>query len=324
MLSALAVLLLTAGAPAGPDYRRAENWALLEDAAKGKGADLFYIHPTTFRSDRWNQDLADRQAREWVDASVTARQTSAFADCCRRFMPRYRQASSRAFVERDGEGQKAYDLAYEDVRAAFRAFIAHHAHGRPFLIAGHSQGALHGLRLIREEISGTPLMKRLVVAFLPGVGMPLGSLPRGLPPCAQPDSTGCIASWNSFAHDADTASYVARSVRDYGVAGRDPTLLCVNPLSFSLARPAAGFDSSKGALPGPADKNALPPLVPGAVAASCEGGVLRVTTRQDLPVERLPGGNLHMNDIAFFWADIAANSGLRVAAWRHGDGARHE
>jgi len=309
---------------ATPDYEHAESWALREDAVEGKDADLFYIHPTTFRSDQWNQDMSDPQAREWVDVSVTTRQASAFADCCRRFMPRYRQASSRAFVERDGEGRRAYDLAYQDVRTAFRAFIAHHSRGRPFILAGHSQGALHGLRLIREEISGTPLMKRLVVAYLPGVGMPLGGLPSDLPPCAEPESTGCIASWNSFTPDADTGSYVSRSVRDYGIEGRDPTLLCVNPLSFSLARPEAGFDSSSGALPGPAAGGALPPLVPGAVAARCEGGVLRVTVRPGLSVEQLPGGNLHMNDIAFFWADIAANARLRVVAWRQQHGDRYE
>src|SRR3546814_15517433 len=87
--------------------------------------------------------MADAATRRWTDLSVTARQASLFDACCRRFMPRYRQASSRAFAERLGDGAKAYALAYGDVLRAFRSYVAHDNHGRPFIIAGHSQGALH-------------------------------------------------------------------------------------------------------------------------------------------------------------------------------------
>src|SRR3546814_9304577 len=55
---------------------------------------------------------------------------------------------------------------------------------------------------------------------------------------AGPGQTRCVASWNSFDADADTGGYVARSVADHGAPGGDERLLCVNPLSFSLARPA--------------------------------------------------------------------------------------
>src|SRR3546814_13240872 len=64
--------------------------------------------------------MADAATRRWTDLSVTARQASLFDACCRRFMPRYRQASSRAFAARLGDGAKAYALAYGDVLRAFR------------------------------------------------------------------------------------------------------------------------------------------------------------------------------------------------------------
>src|SRR3546814_7100587 len=114
-------------------------------------------------------------------------------------MPRYRQASSRAFAERLGDGAKAYALAYGDVLRAFRSYVAHDNHGRPFIIAGHSQGALHGLRLIREEIAGTPLAARLVIAYLPGLGIPMSALHADIGACAVPGQTRSVASWNRFA-----------------------------------------------------------------------------------------------------------------------------
>ena len=32
---------------------------------------------------------------------------------------------------------------------------------QPFILAGHSQGSLHGARLLRERVAGTPLSDRL-------------------------------------------------------------------------------------------------------------------------------------------------------------------
>ncbi|MET0250242.1 MAG: DUF3089 domain-containing protein [Sphingobium sp.] len=319
---ALAALLLAATpakaqdtAPPAPDYADTKSWMALAGEAGAKRADIFYIHPTTLRSQAWNQALDDTATNRWTDISVRERQLSAFADCCRLFAPRYRQASSRAFAAPPADGDRAYALAFEDIRAAFRLFIARHNVGRPFIIAGHSQGALHGLRLLREEVAGTPIAKRLVAAYLPGIGIPTDTLPAGVPACATPRQTRCIVSWNSFTPDADTSAYVARSLARYG-SGKAAPLLCVNPVSFALARPATRFAQSKGALPGPAVDGPMPKLRKKAVDARCDGNVLRVAVRGGLAVETLPGGNLHMGDIALFWADIRANAMQRVAAMK--------
>jgi hypothetical protein len=310
--------------PGPPDYAEADNWALHEIDGDGRGADVFYIQPTSFRSTTWNQDLADTATRRWTDISVTARQTSLFDACCRRFMPRYRQASTRAFAERDGDGAKAYALAYSDVLRAFRSYIAHDNGGRPFIIAGHSQGALHGLRLIREAVAGTGLADRMVIAYLPGLGIPMSALPSDIGACATPAQVRCVVSWNSFDADADTHAYIARSVADYGVADGDDRLLCVNPLSFSLAVPAVRHPAGKGALSGPPVEGDRPRPVPEALTAWCDGGVLRVVPKSGIYTERLPGGNLHMNDISFFWGDIRADAIARVAAWQAAQGGRND
>ncbi len=300
-----------------PDYAQAASWAA-RDSGSAKPADVFYIHPTTFRSQEWNQPMADDTARAWTDLSVRDRQLDAFASCCARFMPYYRQASSRAFVERNGEGAKAYAFAYADVRRAFRHYLAQDNHGRPFILAGHSQGALHGLQLLRDEIAGSPAERLLIAAYLPGLGIPAGSLPPGITVCTRPDSIGCVASWNSFEQGTDAAAYVARSVKDYGTPGRDERLICTNPLTFDIASPAADTRASRGARPGAPVAGPVPALEPGKVAAECEDGVLMVNADPSLKIDRLPGGVLHMADIAMFWRDISDNASLRVAAWKRG------
>lgn len=320
--AALAALLLAAPlakaqdtAPPAPDYADAKSWMALEGEGGAKRADIFYIHPTTLKSQAWNQALDDAATNRWTDISVRERQLSAFADCCRLFAPRYRQASSRAFAAPPAQGDRAYALAFEDIRAAFRLFIARHNAGRPFIVAGHSQGALHGLRLLREEVAGTPIAHRLVAAYLPGIGIPTDTLPTGIPACATPRQTRCIVSWNSFTPDADTSAYVGRSLARYG-SGKPAPLLCVNPVSFALSRPATTYKQTNGALPGPAVDGPIPKLLKKTIAARCDGNVLRVAVRGGLAVETLPGGNLHMGDIALFWADIRANAMQRVAAMK--------
>ena len=39
--------------------------------------------------------------------------------------------------------EDALELAYTDIEAAFEHYLAEYNNGRPFIIAGHSQGAQH-------------------------------------------------------------------------------------------------------------------------------------------------------------------------------------
>lgn len=312
-----AALPVSAPADPAPDYTQADVWAVRDgnNGSTNRKADVFYIHPTTFQSQEWNQRLADAATRNWTRASVVDRQLSAFSACCRRFMPWYRQASSRAFVERAGRGAAAYDFAYADIRAAFRHYLARDNHGRPFILAGHSQGALLGLRLLQDEIAGSAAARRLVVAYLPGIGIPAGALPPGITACQRPAQSRCVVSWNSFTLRADTTAWAARAQHDYAVPGRDQSIICINPLTFSANRPAAPAAASKGWLPVARPGNPPSPMAIKAVSAACENGVLRIATTISPPAP-LPGGILHMHDIALFWGDIAANARLRIRAFQ--------
>jgi hypothetical protein len=306
--------------PSPPHYVRRSDWAEWRGGTPGAPVDIFFVQPTTFVSKQWNQDLADTKTDAWTRATVATRQIGAFAACCRVYSPRYRQASSRAYSEMAGDGAKAYDLAYQDVRAAFLYYIAHENHGRPFVLVGHSQGALHVMRLLREEIDGLPLGKLLAVAYAPGIGVPIGTFGTELKTvvaCDTPERTGCVASWNSFLGDADVTTYINRAAQSWTVEhGREGAeLLCVNPLTFDLRRSAADAASNAGGIILPtAAEGPDAPIVPGAAGGKCDGGVLRVATAY--AVTPLPGGSLHYYDIPLFWANLRANVAVRIAAFR--------
>lgn len=316
-------------APPVPDYAQSASWAARPGAegfaalvppgatSAGKNAkvDIFYVHPTTYRSKTtWNADIGDADTNHWTDISAIARQASVFNGCCRVFAPRYRQASLAAFSS-PKDGAKAYALAYTDVLRAFDHYMAHDNHGRPFILAGHSQGALMVKRLLTERIKGTAAAKQLVAAYILGIGIPRGDFAfafAGFPPCTGASDTGCVLSWNSWMDGSDTQAYRTRSVADFTAAhpGADSVMLCRNPQDL-----AGGPARSLGTLPGDAQEGPLQALVPGAVEARCEDGIVFVKVDPALRLSSLPGGNMHYRDISLYYAEIRADAHRRALAF---------
>ncbi|MDZ5649741.1 DUF3089 domain-containing protein [Nitrospirillum sp. BR 11828] len=320
--------------PPAPDYALAASWAAgpagpgasaavpkgASPAAKDAPADVFFIHPTTFKSDsRWNQDVADGKTNAWTDASVIARQASVFNACCRVFAPRYRQAS---FMN-DGRGgrDKALLLAYGDIERAFDYYLEHENHGRPFILAGHSQGGWMVARLLEKRIDGTPLAARMVAAYTIGMNVAEGEFGlryKSLSVCDQPLQTGCVLQWNAVLPSTDLAAVAARSEKVFTDTYGDvpgATAVCVNPLTFDRAKPVAPEGASKGAVPGAPVEGPLKPLMRGAVAAKCDRGFLVVEPRPALDLAPLPGGVMHYHDYGLFYADVRENAKRRVAAF---------
>lgn len=307
-----------AAGPAGPGASAAEPSGAIP-AAKNPPADVFYIHPTTFRSTTvWNQDLSDATTNAWTDASVIARQAGVFSACCRIYAPRYRQAS---FLDREGGRTQALGLAYKDIEAAFDYYIAHYNKGRPFIIAGHSQGGFMVAELLQKRITGTPLLKQMVAAYSIGVGVAEGEFALRFPdvrPCRTPTQTGCLLQWNAMLSDADLAATSARYAgyfTDRFGKGPNPMPVCINPVTFDAAKPTSTAAEAKGAVPGDPGDGPLKPLAKGAVAASCVNGLLSVTPDPALGLKPLAGGVMHYHDYGLFYEDMRENAKRRIAAF---------
>ena len=319
----------------GPDYGDIGNWIArpgIADDRSGwrpsvdprppapKRAHAFYIHPTTYlKRDRWNAPLEDRESRDRAALFVRS-QASAFADVAAVWAPRYRQAAYGAFLLDSKDARAALELAYADLLRAFDHFVRSVPPGEPVILAGHRQGALHLMRLLRERVAGDRLRERVVAAYV--VGWPLSvtaDLPAlVLPPCRASDQAGCILSWMSFAEPANPKLVIDSYEDSAGLTGAKrerADILCVNPLTGTqdgAAPPAA----NRGTLvPSPDLRSAT--LVAGRVGARCDKGLLLLEGRVPLlgPYV-LPGNNYHVYDYALFWADIRRDAALRLSAWR--------
>ncbi len=325
-----------AAGQSGPDYTEQANWiarpGLADDPSQWtptaaeprpptpKPAHLFYIHPTTYlQRDRWNAPLDDAQSRARASLFVQS-QASAFNDVASVWAPRYRQAAFGAFLLDSKDAREALALAYSDVSRAFDQFLAAIPPGEAIILAGHSQGALHLTRLLRERVSAKPLSKRIVAAYV--VGWPLSAsadLPAlGLPACRAPEQAGCLLSWMSFGDPANPDLVVNSYEGSAGLTGakRDrDDILCVNPLT-GAQNGAAPPSANSGTLVPSADLRSAT-LVSGRVGARCDKGLLLLDGEiPPLGPYVLPGNNYHVYDYALFWEAIRADASRRSAAWQ--------
>ncbi len=324
------------GGPATPEarYQNADMWfarpgittnnpALWTPANFKPGdkppAAVFFIHPTSY-IDRahWNAPLDDPRANEYARVFLKG-QASAFNEIGEIWAPRYRQATFGAFLTSQKDAEQALDFAYGDVLAAFQEFLKEVGPDRPIILAGHSQGALHLERLLREQVAGKPLAKRIVAAYV--VGWPISKtadLPAlGFPECTTADQAQCILSWQSYAEPADPSQVLDIFDATTGLDGRprkDSAMVCTNPVT-GTANGTADASANLGTLvPTAALDNAT--LTAPGVPAKCFGrGLLSIGEPVNLGGYVLPGNNYHVFDYSLFWANVRKDVARRYQAF---------
>lgn len=323
-------------AGAAPDYRRAASWLSRPDLANDPArwtppgetrtpepptVAVFYVPPTTFfAKSSWNGPVDNSDSRRWLRVFASS-EASAFNRIGIIWAPRYRSAGLGAFLAPGTDSAKAIDLAYQDVRQAFDAFIGQIPAAQPIILAGHSQGTLHLMRLMRERVTGKPVANRIVAAYL--IGWPISidaDIPAlGLSACATPRQTRCILSWQSFAEPAEPKLIRELFEQSPGLTGkprRGTTMLCINPLTGTPAAADALPAANLGSLVPSADFMAME-LKPGMIPARCDpSGVLLIgEPPKGFDNYVMPGNNYHVFDYALFWGNIRADAEARARAF---------
>ena len=326
-------------AGSGPDYAKAESWIARPDIPNNPsewrpegfepvmatGAAVFYIHPTTYLDrDRWNAPLAGNATSDARADLFVRSQASAFANAGPVWAPRYRQAAYGAFLLNSRDATQALDLAYRDVRAAFDKFLAD-SEGRPVILAGHSQGALHLAHLLQDR--GSDLKGRLVAAYVVGWAISIkADLPAmGFPACSAANQAGCILSWQSFAEPANVGLILnpwEKSVGPGGAKRQRQDVLCVNPVTGTKDGAASAASNPGTLFPSPDLKSGS--LVRGQVGAACKNGILIIDGAiSTMGPYVLPGNNYHVYDYALFWEAIRQDALKRLEAWASDPNRHH-
>jgi hypothetical protein len=290
-------------------------------ASKTK-VDCFYVYPTVSDQSTPNATLAkDPEVK-----AIATYQASRFSQTCRMFAPMYRQVTLAGIFNPANVTTAVRDMAYSDVRAAFKDYLKNDNNGRGFVLIGHSQGSFVLRQLITDEIDGKPAVrKRLVSALLLG-GNTTNKEFKKVHACTKAGQTGCIVAWSMF-HDPPPANAAfARTT----LAGQH--VVCTSPGKLGSSskllpyQPSAAFPGTIGATLGifapgqPTDIKTSWFAQPGRFTAACattpDGASYLKVDGAPLPTP-VPDATwgLHLGDINLALGNLTTIVRKQVAAY---------
>ena len=204
--------------------------------------------------------------------------------------------------------------------AAFKYFIKHWNHGRPFILAGHSLGSNVTANLLAQYMKDHPrVYKRMVAAYVIGYSITPRYLAQNpfLKFAKGAHDTGVIISWNT---EAST------------VAGKNPVLLpgglVINPITWSRTQTEAHARQNLGSMELDLATGGTPVLdknghikrfrnLANARVDKAKGVLVCSSIDASQPPYYMPGGFpmgvLHGFDYPLYFFDIRANAADRVA-----------
>ena len=300
--------------PKATDYSKSEHWLSLP-AVVDKEVDVFYLYPTAWQKvNTTDPDICeiDNPSMLIGSAAAFARQATAFETVGNIYAPYYRQADAAYVLALPLAEHDAViaGIPTTDAVAAFDYYIKHYNNGRPFILAGHSQGSNVLNNLLAGYMKENPeVYARMVAAYVVGYSVSDEYLAKNphLKFAEGPDDTGVIISYNTQAPDV--------------VAGTNPVVspggLVINPITWTrdetLATTAEGLGSF---MPDPVTKvfSQVPQYADAKIDKT--NGVLICSTADENALYSLSGalgkGVYHSFDYPFYYYNLRENAANRT------------
>lgn len=206
--------------PQAPDYSDASQWYHSQRNAE---ADIFYIISTEIG----DYMLADSTVCHYADTYDDAIRQHMLSEMkgvdaliggsLNYYSPYYRQCSLQSFVS-DSLTAARLPSPTNDVRRAFKYYLSHENNGRPFVLAGFSQGAMIVLQLLCEMDDIT--YSRMVAAYVIGACIPKETLEKypHIIPAMDASDTGVTICYNT--------------VREPSCTMWPRSAVCINPVNW--------------------------------------------------------------------------------------------
>ena len=309
------------------DYSDKNNWAHLPENTDN-AVDTFFIYPTVYMNPEPDAPaivpVDDPIFRECVNEFYLEIPVL-FEDITNLYEPFYRQSNLCSLTGMKPEEIMEFQSREQrtDVYAALDYFFEHYNQGRPFILAGHSQGSLMLKMALRDYFrEHAEYLERMVAAYVIGYSITPDDLKANpaLKFAEGADDTGVIVSWNTEGPENKNEKNAV--VLENAIS--------INPLNWKRDDTYA-----------PASKNIgdrIPIMEPGTFEAlefkfhkpgladaqiDLERGVVVCTTLADQYVAPETHGvdnifgpaSLHESDYAAYWDNIRENVMTRIDAF---------
>jgi hypothetical protein len=300
-------------APAAADYSRSMHWLSLP-AKVDKGVDVFYLYPTAWqKTGPGDPDICniDNASMRTGAPGVLALQATAFETVGNVYAPYYRQADAAYLLSlRPGDRDKAIGGAPSaDVRAAFDYYIQRYNGGRPFILAGHSQGSMVLMSLLSVYMKEHPqVYARMIVAYVIGYSVTQDYLARNphLRFAEGADDTGVIVSYNTQ----------APNVAANGNPVVLPGAIAINPINWTREETLAPATEGLGSfMPDARGSFRKVPQYADARVDKAKGAVISAADSRGLSLG-FGAGIYHVYDYLFYYFNLRENAAHRAEHFR--------
>ena len=298
-----------------PEYGNVFYWLSRVESIT-KPVDVFYVYPTIYvDAIPKNMDIASKNLRDNAKGLLKS-QGGVYSSYANIFAPFYRQQSAATqSMEvnnggRDGFNDPIFRVAYSDVESAFDYYLRHLNSDRPFILAGHSQGSMVIIELMRRRLGDSELLKRFIAAYAIGYTVKKSDLqqyPQMRLAQGETD-TGVIITYNTQGPTAKGSPVLLSDA------------VAINPLNWRTdAMPASSEKNIKAIF-----FNDVTGEIVEQISHFCGAcidintGALIVTDMQQpknvdlINMGRWPKEVYHRFDYAFFYSNLKANVKKRI------------
>ena len=296
------------------DYSDENNWMKIPEITKE--VDTFYIYPTVVADA--SEDVPDIVPIDYEPMRTNAQgvyemQGTVYEESTNVFAPYYRQSNLIAIGNLRGDDLFQYQMQEQrtDIYAALDYYFENYNDGRPFILAGHSQGSIMSIIVLGDYMQAHPeYYERMVAAYPIGFSVTKEWLEEHpyLKFAEGADDTGVIITWNT---------------EGPGNKGQDNIVveegaISINPLNWKRDDTYAGVDENLGSLVQNEEtgeyeiKDGM-----GDAQVDTERGVVICTTDTDyVPAAEVFGpASLHRWDYGLYYVNIQKNVADRINSY---------
>lgn len=215
--------------PQEPDYNKENMWYMVLNDGGDNGADVFYV-PSTWEfdwatddgvichfADVWNSQHRSNMETEMSSVAGYMAEGNNF------YSPHYRHITldTWATLNEDTIAVRYQRVSFVDVKKAFEHFVKHYNNGRPFILAGFSQGGKSVVELMK--VMPEAVRERMIAAYVLGYKVTPEDVAVAPWIVAAKDSvdTGVTICYNSVSDVKFTKAIVST-----------PNVMCINPVNW--------------------------------------------------------------------------------------------
>lgn len=295
------------------DYSDMENWVYSGTEESETLVDVFFIAPSAFGGKEGSMlmDFSNEKGMANFIGAINM-EKGIYDQGTRFYAPLYRQAGYNVYTLPEEEAERLKLCAYADVKDAFDYYMQNMNDGRPFILAGFSEGAEMVIRLMKDCFDEESLQKHLVACYAIGWRLTqeeTESFPQ-LKSAEGESDTGVIITFTTEAEDVTESVFIPADVKT----------LAINPLNWKTDGEKAGKEMNLGACFTDYEGTILKEI-PELTGAYLDGkrGTLKVTdidpAEYSNTLSILAPGVYHLYDYQFFYRNLQKNVQTRIDAY---------